>query len=94
MVHPDYIIAPEEADSLPLHEPVYRLTEDLPAKPLAKAIRGALEKVPEMPEWQDAEHSCRARGWHRSTRRLLAAHAPSKRGRPRTHDTGAHAARL
>jgi len=26
----------------------------LPAKSLARAVRGALEKVPLMPEWQDA----------------------------------------
>ena len=37
------------------------LTEGLPAKPLAKAMRGALEKVPAMPEWQDAAFLKRAR---------------------------------
>ena len=40
--------------ALPQHEPVYALTEGLPAKSLAKAVRGALEQVPAMPEWQDA----------------------------------------
>src|SRR5580698_7992478 len=53
MAHPDYVVAPEDAASLPQHEPVYALTEGLPAKSLAKAVRGALDKVPAMPEWQD-----------------------------------------
>ena len=54
MAHPDYVVAPEEIASFPLHEPVYGLTEGLTAKSMAKAVRGALEKVPAMPEWQDA----------------------------------------
>jgi ATP-dependent DNA helicase RecG len=75
MPHPDHIMAPEEGGTLTMQEPVYRLTEDLPAKPLAKAIRAALEKVPEMPEWQDAAFR-RARAWKRFTAALQAAHAP------------------
>ena len=38
----------------PQHEPVYGLTEGLTAKTMAKAVRGALERVPQLPEWQDA----------------------------------------
>jgi ATP-dependent DNA helicase RecG len=52
MPHPDYVVADEAG--LPRHEPVYGLTEGLPGKSMAKAIRGALEKVPVLPEWQDA----------------------------------------
>ena len=51
MPHPDYVVA--EETELPRHEPVYGLTEGLAAKSLSKAIRGALEKVPMLPEWQD-----------------------------------------
>src|SRR5580704_17603181 len=51
MPHPDYVV--EDAAALPQHEAVYALTEGLAAKSLAKAVRGALEKVPTMPEWQD-----------------------------------------
>ena len=54
MAHPDYVVAPEEAARFPLHEPVYGLTEGLTPRPMAKAVRGALDKVPAMPEWQDA----------------------------------------
>jgi len=37
MVHPDYMLSPDQADRLPLYEPVYRLTEGLPAKTLLNA---------------------------------------------------------
>ncbi len=53
MPHPDYVVEPGQEKDLPLHEPVYALTEGLPAKSLAKAVRAALDKVPAMPEWQD-----------------------------------------
>jgi ATP-dependent DNA helicase RecG len=54
MPHPDYVVAPEDAASLPQHEAIYGLTEGLSPKTLSKAVRGALERVPAMPEWQDA----------------------------------------
>ena len=41
MAHPDHMVAPEAADSLPQHEAVYGLTEGLPAKSMARAVRGA-----------------------------------------------------
>jgi ATP-dependent DNA helicase RecG len=75
MAHPDHIVDPAIANDMPLHEPVYRLTEDLPAKPMVKAIRAALEKLPAMPEWQDAAF-LRVRGWYDFHTALLAAHAP------------------
>src|ERR1700733_1876152 len=39
MPHPDHVLAPDEAASLPLHEPVYRLTENVPGKPVGIDIR-------------------------------------------------------
>lgn len=53
MVHPDFILAPEESASLLLHEPVYGLTEGLTHRPMVKAVRAALKKLPSLPEWQD-----------------------------------------
>jgi len=76
MPHPDYVVEPGQEGELPLHEPVYALTEGLPAKSLAKAVRGALEKVPPMPEWQDAAFR-KAQDWPSFTAALLAAHAPA-----------------
>lgn len=73
MPHPDFIVAPGE--EMPLHEPVYALTENLPGKVLAKAIRGALEKVPVMPEWLDKDFK-KVRGWCDFGDALRKAHAP------------------
>lgn len=53
MTHPDYIVSPDDRGELPLLEPVYGLTAGLSGKVLYKAIRQALEKIPEMPEWQE-----------------------------------------
>ena len=91
MPHPDYVLPPEQEAELPLHEPVYALTESLPGKSLAKAIRGALEKVPAMPEWQDASY-LKARGWPPFAEALRKAHAPVARrrsgARPRPNARG------
>ncbi|HEY4944067.1 MAG TPA: ATP-dependent DNA helicase RecG [Rhizomicrobium sp.] len=76
MTHPDHVVAPEEEGELPLHEPVYALTEGLTLKPLVKAIRGALEKVPALPEWDDPAF-LKTRGWKPFAESLLAAHAPA-----------------
>ncbi|MGZ5928545.1 MAG: ATP-dependent DNA helicase RecG [Rhizomicrobium sp.] len=76
MSHPDYVVAPQDAASLPLHEAVYGLTEGLAPKTLAKAVRGALERVPQMPEWQDAAF-LRQRGFTGFNQALAAAHAPA-----------------
>ena len=75
MVHPDYIVPPASANDLPLHEPVYRLTEGLPAKSLQRAVRASLEKVPVMPEWLDTTF-LRTRGWPDFTAALVQAHTP------------------
>ena len=77
MPHPDYVV--EAGENFPLHEPVYALTENLPGKVLVKAIRGALEKVPALPEWQD-ETWLEARGWPSFGEALRAAHAPEHEG--------------
>jgi ATP-dependent DNA helicase RecG len=73
MPHPDVIAAPGE--DMPLHEPVYALTEGLAGKVLGKAIRGALEKVPAMPEWLDSAY-LKARGWSAFADAIRKVHAP------------------
>ncbi len=73
MAHPDYVV--EDDSALPAHEPVYALTEGLAGKSLARAIKGALEKVPELPEWQDAAFLKRE-GFAPFSEALMAAHAP------------------
>lgn len=51
MVHPDYIVALDKVDELPAVEPVYGLTDGLTLKTVRKAIEGAIDRVPDMPEW-------------------------------------------
>ncbi|HET7086080.1 MAG TPA: ATP-dependent DNA helicase RecG [Rhizomicrobium sp.] len=75
MAHPDYVVAPDEIASFPLHEPIYGLTEGLTARPMAKAVRGALDKVPAMPEWQDPAF-VKQRRWDGFHAALTAAHNP------------------
>jgi ATP-dependent DNA helicase RecG len=75
MVHPDYIELPEDHVHMPLHEPVYALTENLSNKMIGKAVRQALLHVPEMPEWLD-KNLLRTRGWPPFRDAIMAAHAP------------------
>ncbi|MBY4630944.1 ATP-dependent DNA helicase RecG [Rhizobium croatiense] len=53
MVHPDYIVRADEAENLPLVEPIYPLTAGLSPKTLHKIIDAALPRFPELPEWID-----------------------------------------
>jgi ATP-dependent DNA helicase RecG len=76
MAHPDYVVAPEDIATFPLHEPIYPLTEGLTARPMAKAVRGALEKVPVVPEWQDPAF-VKQRKWDDFSTALETAHSPA-----------------
>lgn len=53
MVHPDYMVSADDLDALPAIEPVYPLAAGVSGKILGKAIRTALELLPNLPEWQD-----------------------------------------
>jgi len=76
MPHPDFVVTPEEAATLPQQEAVYRLTEGLPSKSMLKAARAAIEKVPDMPEWLDPAFK-KARGWTSFLEAMEAAHNPT-----------------
>ena len=75
MPHPDHVVPVEELASLPLVEPVYRLTEGLTPKPLTRAIAAALADLPELPEWQDPAWR-RRQDWADWRTALRRAHAP------------------
>lgn len=77
MVHPDYMLPPEHEARLPLFEPVYRLTEGLPAKTLSNAAQGALARLPDIPEWQDESFRA-ARRWPSFRDAMYTAHAPKR----------------
>lgn len=53
MVHPDRVVDAAGFARLPLLDPVYPLTEGLGPNQLRRAIDAGLERVPELPEWQD-----------------------------------------
>jgi len=75
MTHPDHIATLEEADTLPRIEPVYPLTAGLTAKPLAKAVAGALERVVELDEWIDSG-LVKQRGWPCWLEAIRTVHHP------------------
>ncbi len=79
MTHPDYIVAPEARDELPLLEPVYPLTAGLSGKVLVKAMRQVLERVPVLAEWQEPEWLARKQ-WPSLTEALTRLHRPTDAG--------------
>ncbi|MSP88063.1 MAG: ATP-dependent DNA helicase RecG [Alphaproteobacteria bacterium] len=75
MGHPDHIVTVEEAAGLQAVEPVYPLTAGLTLKIVGKAIRAALARAPELPEWQDPAW-LKQQGWTTWRAALTAAHGP------------------
>ncbi|MFZ9134081.1 MAG: DEAD/DEAH box helicase, partial [Gemmobacter sp.] len=76
IVHPDHILRPEEAASLPAFEPVYPLTAGITQKLMHKAAAAALTRAPELREWIDP-HLLAREGWPAWRAALGAAHAPA-----------------
>jgi ATP-dependent DNA helicase RecG len=75
MSHPDAVLPVDEADKLETVEPVYPMTNGLPAKTLRKAALKALDLLPDLPEWQDAAWLKR-QGWAAWRDALRTAHHP------------------
>jgi ATP-dependent DNA helicase RecG len=76
MTHPDHVVPLEQRNEILRIEPVYGLTGGLTQKPLQKAIAAAIERSPELPEWQDSAYLAR-RGWGNWKSSLARAHAPN-----------------
>lgn len=53
MVHPDHVLATDDAESIPAFEPVYPLTAGITQKLMFKGSRAALSLSPVLPEWVD-----------------------------------------
>jgi ATP-dependent DNA helicase RecG len=75
IVHPDYVVAPEEAERLRAIEPVYPLTAGLTSRVMARAAAAAVQRAPQLPEWLDAAFR-EQRHWPAWHEALAAAHAP------------------
>jgi ATP-dependent DNA helicase RecG len=75
MVHPDHVLRPEEAGEIPAYEPVYPLTAGVTQRVVAKAVAGALTRLPNLSEWIDAGLKARE-AWPDWADALRAAHGP------------------
>ncbi|MDA9639560.1 ATP-dependent DNA helicase RecG [SAR116 cluster bacterium] len=75
MAHPDHIIKPEDAASMPVIEPVYPLTAGLSPKALRRAIEGALKRLSALPEWIPANIMAE-RKWPDFTAAMIEVHHP------------------
>jgi ATP-dependent DNA helicase RecG len=75
ITHPDYVLTPAEAETMPKIEPVYGLTAGVTLKTLGKAIREAVARAPELPEWLDPAYQAK-QGWPSWLDALHQAHAP------------------
>ncbi|MBW8268510.1 ATP-dependent DNA helicase RecG [Caldovatus aquaticus] len=69
------LAAAQEA-ALPLAEPVWPLVRDLSQPRLAAAMRAALERLPELPEWQDPA-LLRREGWPGFAAAIRALQVPA-----------------
>jgi len=78
MVHPDRVVDEKGFAALPLIEPVYPLTEGLALGNVRRAVDGALAKLPDLPEWQDAAWVARERfpSFAQALRTLHRPHEP------------------
>jgi ATP-dependent DNA helicase RecG len=79
MVHPDHVLRTDEAQEIPTYEPVYPLTAGVTQRVVAKAVAGALTRLPILNEWIDAGLKSRE-GWPDWSAALLAAHSPDGPG--------------
>ncbi|MEQ3670176.1 ATP-dependent DNA helicase RecG [Pseudophaeobacter sp.] len=75
MVHPDHMVPLAEAEDIPEFEPVYPLTHGVTQKTMTKAALSALERLPELAEWIDAEQVKRE-AWPTWKEALIAGHHP------------------
>ncbi|MGR3272325.1 ATP-dependent DNA helicase RecG [Thalassococcus profundi] len=75
MVHPDHVLRPDEAESLPLFEPVYPLTAGITQKLMTRSIADALSRLPKLAEWIDPGQKAQE-GWPDWHVALDRAHAP------------------
>ncbi len=77
IVHPDHIVAPEEAGEIPEYEPVYPQVGGLTPRQVAKAATAALTRVPDLDEWVDAA-LLKREGWPGFRDAVTGAHAPRR----------------
>ncbi|MBW3617913.1 MAG: ATP-dependent DNA helicase RecG [Proteobacteria bacterium] len=77
MVHPDYVVPADKAAEVPSREVVYPTTAGLPSRTLWRLCLQAVERAPELPEWQDGAWRARNAwpGWREA---LVLMHTPER----------------
>lgn len=75
MSHPDFIGKLSDIDEIKKVETVYPLTAGISNKMLSKWIKQALQRVPQLPEWQNADY-LKQQNWGSFNQALLTAHHP------------------
>ena len=76
IAHPDYILPVSEKETMKSFEPIYPLTAGVTQKTMQKAVRSALERVPDLPEWIDKAQKSQAQ-WPDWKNALALAHDPN-----------------
>ncbi|MFY0679994.1 MAG: ATP-dependent DNA helicase RecG [Thalassovita sp.] len=79
MVHPDHMVSLDEAGEIPVFEPVYPLTSGVSQKQMAKAMRAAVSRAKDLPEWIDSEQKKQS-DWPSWSAAIEAAHSPQSTG--------------
>ncbi|UWQ20286.1 ATP-dependent DNA helicase RecG [Jannaschia sp. W003] len=77
MPHPDHVLG--EGEAVPPFEPVYPLTQGITNKLMIRAAKGALARLPPLPEWIDGPLVAE-RNWLAFAEALARAHGPEGPG--------------
>ncbi|MFO1028981.1 MAG: ATP-dependent DNA helicase RecG [Acetobacteraceae bacterium] len=78
MPHPDHLVPADQAERIPVVEPVWPLTAGLWPRQVAGGLAQALDLLPDFPEWQDKALLARER-WPGFREALRAVQAPAER---------------
>ncbi|GIK47956.1 MAG: ATP-dependent DNA helicase RecG [Hyphomonadaceae bacterium] len=76
MLHPDHVVDPVKGEAPPAVEPIYPLTQGLSGRMLSRAILGALDTLPEAPEWLEPS-TVKAHDWPDFRTALEHIHRPA-----------------
>ncbi len=75
ITHPDYVLPEAKFAEMPPVEPIYPLTAGLSGKLVNRVVRQALDVLPEVPEWIEAERLAQFK-WPGFSDAMRAVHAP------------------
>ena len=75
IVHPDYMVAAARASDIPEVEAVYPATQGLPSRSVRRFALEALERAPDLAEWQDPAWLAK-QGWPSWREAIGALHNP------------------